>query len=223
MATRINQSTKKSTCLLKKKLARAYLLSIYWIMALYGQIHEFNSSEENIHDYLDRLSFYLEANDVTIEAKKRAVLLTVIGPQQFRLLKDLCAPSSPATKSFNELSKLLTDHHAPAPPKFLCRARFDGRTRQPNESISEYVAALRHLSEFCEFGDTLSDRLCEKFVTGVNSPDVQRKLLLETDLTLEKAIQLATSFQQSSDAARSLTPSAIHAVDSRSVNEHQPH
>ena len=190
MATRINQSTKKSTCLLKKKLARAYLLSIYWIMALYGQIHEFNSSEENIHDYLDRLSFYLEANDVTIEAKKRAVLLTVIGPQQFRLLKDLCAPSSPATKSFNELSKLLTDHHAPAPPKFLCRARFDGRTRQPNESISEYVAALRHLSEFCEFGDTLSDRLCEKFVTGVNSPDMQRKLLLETDLTLEKAIQL---------------------------------
>ena len=192
-------------------------------MALYGQIKEFNSNDETIHDYLDRLSFYLEANNVTIEAKKRAVLLTVIGPQQFRLLKDLCAPASLTTKSFNELSKLLTDHHAPTPSKFLCRARFDSRTRQPNESISEYVAALRHLSRFCEFGDTLSDRLCEKFVTGVNSPDIQRKLLLESDLKLEKAIQLAMSFQQSSDAARSLAPSEIHAVNSRLVNKHQPH
>ncbi len=70
-------------------------------MALYGQIKEFDANDEIIQDYLERLSFYLEANNVTIEAKKRAVLLTVIGPQQFRLLKDLCAPASLTTKSFN--------------------------------------------------------------------------------------------------------------------------
>ena len=53
-------------------------------MALYGQIKEFNQSEENIKDYLDRIEFYLEANSVTVNSKKRAILLTVIGPQQFR-------------------------------------------------------------------------------------------------------------------------------------------
>ena len=141
-------------------------------MTLYGQIKEFNQTEETIHDYLDRLCFYLEANEVTVDAKKRAVLLTVIGPQQFRLLKDLSAPAKPADKSFNELTKLLKDHHAPAPPKFMCRAKFDARSRHQGETIANYVAALRHLSEYCEFGDTLNDRLCEKFVTGVNNQNI---------------------------------------------------
>ena len=67
-------------------------------MALYSQIKEFNHTEETIYDSLDRLCFYLEANEVTVDAKKRAVLLTVIGPQQFRLLKDLSAPAKPTDK-----------------------------------------------------------------------------------------------------------------------------
>ena len=120
-------------------------------MALYGQIKEFNQAEENIKDYLDRVEFYLEANAVTDVPKKRAILLTVIGPQQFRLLKDLCAPDNPGTKTYEELCKMLKNHHAPPPPKFLCRAKFDSRTKQPGETIAEYVAALCRLSEFCEF------------------------------------------------------------------------
>ncbi|GFS27282.1 transposon Tf2-8 polyprotein [Elysia marginata] len=140
----------------------------------------------------------LEANDVITCTKKRAVLLTVIGPTQFRLLKDLTAPESPATKTYDELCQALKSHHAPKPPKYLCRAKFDQRTRQPNESISSFIAALRHLSEHCEFGSTLNERLCEKVVTGVNHVDIQRKLILETNLTLDKAIQIATSQLQSS-------------------------
>ena len=61
---------------------------------------------------------------------------------------------------------------------FLQRAKFDGRLRKDNESISEYAAALRKLSEHCQFGATLIDRLCERFVTGVNNNAIQRKLLL---------------------------------------------
>ena len=69
-------------------------------MALYGHIHEFNQTEENINGYLDRLDFYLEANNVSAPEKKRAILLSVVGPQQFRLLKDLAAPNKRAEKSF---------------------------------------------------------------------------------------------------------------------------
>ena len=97
-------------------------------MALYGHIGEFHQDEESIHNYLDRLSFYLEANAVEDVAKQRAILLTVIGPQQFRLLKDLCSPAKPADKTFQALCELLKNHHAPAPPKFLCRAQFEARS-----------------------------------------------------------------------------------------------
>ena len=185
-------------------------------MALYGHINEFNQTEENINDYLDRLDFYLEANNVSASEKKRAILLSVVGPQQFRLLKDLAAPSKPAEKSFQELCKLLKDHHAPSPPKFLSRAKFDARKRQPGESIANFVAALRHLSEHCEFGETLNDRLCEKFVTGLNNSDIQRKLILERDLTIDKAIHLAASMERSHEAAKAMGPPALNAVDHRS-------
>ena len=126
-------------------------------------------------------------------AKQRAILLTVIGPQQFRLLKDLCSPANPADKSFKELCDLLKNHHAPAPPKFLCRAQFEARSKKPDETIAQYVAALRHLSEYCEFGANLDERLCEKFVTGINSVEIQRKLMIEKNLTLDSAVELATS------------------------------
>ena len=95
----------------------------------------------------------------------------------------------------------------------MCRSKYDARSRHQGETIANYVAAVRHLSEYCEFGDTLNDRLCEKFVTGVNNQDIQRKLLLERSLTLDKAIQLATSIQQSSDAAKSLPPPTINAIE----------
>ena len=173
-------------------------------MALYGHINEFNQDQENIADYLDRLSFYLEANSVTEENKKKAILLTVIGPVQFRLLKDLSAPHTPKDKTYDELTKFLKDHHSPAPPKFLCRAKFEARCKQPNETISEFVAALRRLSEYCDFGTTLDERLTERFVTGIGNIEVQRKLILESDLNLEKAIQIATAMQQSVNAARSI-------------------
>ena len=35
------------------------------------------------------MEFYLQENSVSDEAKQRAILLTVVGPQQFILLKEL--------------------------------------------------------------------------------------------------------------------------------------
>ena len=135
-------------------------------MALCGHMIEFDSDQENIaYYYLDRLSFYLEAKVVTEEKQKKAILLTVIGPVQFRLLKDLSAPNTPKDKSYGDLIKFLKDNHSPAPPKLLCRAKFEARCKQPNETIAGFVAALRRLSEFSELGSILDGRLCEWFVT----------------------------------------------------------
>ena len=70
-------------------------------MVLYGHISDFKPSEGTINDYLDSLDFYLEANEVTKVSKKKAILLTVVGPQQFRLLKDLTLPEKPADKTMH--------------------------------------------------------------------------------------------------------------------------
>ena len=85
-------------------------------MALYGKITEFKPSEGTINDYFDRLDFFLEVNEVIEVSNNRAILLTVVGPQQFRLLKDLTAPEKPADKTYDALCLLLKQHREPEPP-----------------------------------------------------------------------------------------------------------
>ena len=80
-------------------------------MAWYSHITEFKPSEGTINNYIDSLDFYLEANKVTEVSKKRTVLQTVVGPQQFRLPKDLAAPEKPADKTYDALCLLLNQHH----------------------------------------------------------------------------------------------------------------
>ena len=115
----------------------------------------------------------------------------------------------------HSLCLLLKQHHEPEPPKFLQRAKFDARLRKDNESISEYVAALRKLREHCQFGAALSERLCERFATGVNNNEIQRKLLVEPDLTLDKAVTLAISINQTNEGAKALESGQVHAMSNK--------
>ena len=57
----------------------------------YGTTKEFNPDTEMISAYLERLQLYFEANEVA-NAKKLSVLLTVIGPKVYTLLRGLLAP-----------------------------------------------------------------------------------------------------------------------------------
>lgn len=173
-------------------------------MALFGKIDEFVPSKEKFSDYEERLQFYLEANSVTEDSKKRAILLTVIGAHQYRLLKDLCAPRLITEKSFTELCDILKRHHEPPPPKYLRRAVFEARVRQSSESVQAFVAELRKLAEHCDFGAQLEERLCEKFARGINNVEVQRKRLARSDLTLHQAVEIASTTMATTQAAKEL-------------------
>jgi len=110
-------------------------------MSLFGRIDEFVPTKEKFSDYEERLKFYFEANSVNDDSKQRAIFLTVIGAQQYRLLKDLCMPHTITDKSFQELCTLLRNHHEPPPPKFLRRATFEARTRQTGENVQTFITS----------------------------------------------------------------------------------
>ena len=53
-----------------------------------GRIEEFSPAQNDLESYTERLEQYFIANDVTSEAKKKtAVLLSVIGPKAYKVLK----------------------------------------------------------------------------------------------------------------------------------------
>ena len=54
-------------------------------------------------------NYYIEANGVE-DAKKVAVLLTVMGSKSYGLLRNLLAPGKPHEKTYDELVETLKGH-----------------------------------------------------------------------------------------------------------------
>ncbi|GFS16096.1 polyprotein [Elysia marginata] len=120
---------------------------------------------------------------------------------------------SPKEKSFTDICKLLTEHFNPTPPKFVQRKKFEERIRLPTETVQEFLVALKKLAEFCQFGNNLNERLLDRFVMGVNNEAVQKKLLQEDKLTIDKALSISQSMIESSKGAKSFkssSPMCLH-------------
>ena len=59
-------------------------------------------------------------------------------------------------------------HQNPKPNLISEKFKFSFYSRQPKESISEYMAELPRLIEFCDYVEALEDMLCNWLVCGVN-------------------------------------------------------
>ena len=104
-------------------------------------------------------------------------------------------PQRPAEKTYNELVEIVTKHYNPTPSVTIQRYKFNSRKRGKDESISDYVAALSKLSEFCLFGERLNDILRDRLILGVNHKKLQHRLLSEPDVTFAKSLQIARTME----------------------------
>ena len=93
------------------------------VAALIGNIGPVDEKSVKFSDYVGRFEAYVAANDIDNE-KKVNVFLAVIGPDAYNLLKNLCDPENPNTKTFTWLSQLLQEHFEPAPIVIAERHKF---------------------------------------------------------------------------------------------------
>ena len=76
--------------------------------------------------------------------------------------------------------------------------------------MSNYVAELRALAEFYNFGDSLELMLRDRLVCGINDETTQRLLLAEAELTYKKALEIATSQETASKNVQTLRGMQSH-------------
>jgi hypothetical protein len=169
-------------------------------MASYGNIEAYCVTDDWM-EYVERLEQYFCANGIDEEAKKRAILLSVCGKSTYSLIRSLLSPVKPDTKTFKQLSDLVAAHVCPKPSSIIQRYKFNTRVRQQGESVSAYLAALRSLSEHCEYGNKLEEMLRDRLVCGVMDDKIQRRLLSESDLTYDKATKLSLAMEQADKSA----------------------
>ena len=173
--------------------------------ALIGRLDPYESSE-SWTSYQERLEQYFLVNDIADE-KKTAALLTLLGEKSYGLLRNLTSPDKPSTKTFKELCDLLQAHLSPKPIVIAERFRFHKRNQVRGESVNDYMAVLRKLSEHCQFGTALNDTLRDRFVCGLNDETTQKKLLSMEACDLKKAIDVARAMETATKDAAELQSS----------------
>ena len=168
-----------------------------------GNLHEFRPEVERFTVYLERVKIFFAVNDIPTE-KKVPVFLNAVGGITYGVLRNLVAPDNPIDKTFEEIITKLTEHFDPKPLIIVERYHFHKRDQTAGESLAEYVAELRRLAAKCSFGTHLNDALRDRFVCGIRNENIQRGLLTEADLDLEKAIKKARAMEAAHTQAQSL-------------------
>lgn len=150
-------------------------------MSFIGNIEPFSPVQSDIASYMERMEQLFACNNVN-DDKKKAMFLTLIGAEAYRALKDLVSPDLPSSKTFDELKTTLVSHFNPKRLVIAERYKFYSAQQEPEEDIKSYATKLKNLSQHCDFNTFLNEALRDKFVCGLRSEAIKRKLLSEDNM-----------------------------------------
>lgn len=177
-----------------------------------GNIGPFDENTEQWNSYTERFDYFAKANGIDGD-KLVPAFLSVMGPKAYNLLRCLVQPDKPGTKGFDSIVATLAAHFSPKPLVIAERFRFHKRNQAEGESVAVFVAALRKLTEHCEFKDVLNDTIRDRLVCGLRCEAAQKRLLTESALTLDRAIEVSVSMELAAREAHQLSESGkLHKV-----------
>ena len=157
-------------------------------MAVYGILGPYNEEEELFGDYADRCDAFMEVNEISA-TKRVNLFLASVGPATYKLLKNLCSPHNPNSKTYAQLKEVLKGYYQPAPIVIAESHQFWTACQGEGESVSAFVVRLKKLSSTCNFGGFLEEALRDRLVSGLHPSRArtQRQLLTMKDLTFTTA------------------------------------
>ncbi|XP_077484226.1 uncharacterized protein LOC144094182 [Amblyomma americanum] len=100
---------------------------------LFAAPPQFDSNAETWTNYSERLESYFDANEITDDARKRAILITCLNPEVYGRLRSLLAPKKPRDEPYEAIIALLKQHLNPAPSEIYETYRFQTRVQKTGE------------------------------------------------------------------------------------------
>jgi len=180
---------------------------------------EFSFKPKDWPSWIQRFNRYRRAVKLDCEDEVRQIdaLLYAMGEKSENLFESLRLTTE-QRKKYDQVVKKFTDHFIPQRNIIHERSKFHSAV-QGSKSIEEFERELHSLAKYCEFKD-VDDQIRDRFVLGLCDVDVQSRLHLETDLTLDKAIQIAKQYEQIQDhMASSKTTHEVRYKQQRQMKE----
>ena len=158
------------------------------------------------------------ANQV-VANRKHAIFLTEVGPEVYSTLSNLLVQGKPKDTQFTDIVRILEKHYNPKPHEIAQSFYFGTRNKKSEESVGDYVLALKRLAVHCNYGEHLNWALRDRFVCGLNNPKVQNKLLNTEDLTFEKACSIAKIIEMADRNTQEFHPSSSDTIQVNKLTE----
>ncbi|CAG9104794.1 unnamed protein product [Plutella xylostella] len=146
--------------------------------------------------------------------KRRAILISTLNDDSFQLASNLVLPKKLEDVAYKDIVQVLDQHFTQKRCGFAERLHFYAAVQQASESHAQWAARLRGLAAHCSFKH-LEEALLDKFVMGMTA-GAEREKLFSMDigeLTLAKAVELASSVRTARAAAACAAPAAATTSD----------
>ena len=153
-------------------------------MATHGTLSAFDSSTTDWCSYTDQLNYYFIANKITTDKKKVTILLSACGQATFKTISSLVDADTLKGIKYNDLIQALSEHYDPAPSSIVQRFKFYSRVTAQGRVL------LTMLLPYDKLLDIVNQLVC-----GVNHQAIQKRLVTEKSLTVEKALEIAFSVE----------------------------
>lgn len=130
-----------------------------------GHVEPYDEKDDDWESYIERFELFVKCNN-SQKAQVVPTLLTLMGKNTYKTLKDLCTQEKPEQKTFEQIKDCLQSYFKPKPYIIISeRVKFNKRVQSKNESIQQYVKEIKKLSSNCKFGDVQMERLRDRLVS----------------------------------------------------------
>ncbi len=109
------------------------------------------------------------------------------------------------------MKSILKSHFAPKRLTIAEHYRFHNCMQAESESVSDFAANLKKLASTCNFGTFLPGALHDRFVCGLQSTSLQKKLLAD-DHTFQQALKVALNHEAAEKDVAGLNPKPADTV-----------
>ncbi|XP_046595336.1 uncharacterized protein LOC124294411 [Neodiprion lecontei] len=177
----------------------------------FGNIEPFRKGG-NWSAFVQQLEAFSMLNNIAAD-KKAALLLTQVSQEVFAEIPAICETETPLSLTYEALKEKLESHYQPKPNQQLQRFSFRARKQGRNESIRDFVTALRSLALKCQFQtNEINSQLKDQLITGVYNQRVRYELLkASADESFENLLRLAKTVELADAKAASLgTPNVVN-------------
>ncbi|XP_054279081.1 uncharacterized protein K02A2.6-like [Macrosteles quadrilineatus] len=138
---------------------------------------EYNS-EQLWEDYITRFELTcrvkgLGGANTEEQAARRDLLLANIGEEHLRALSDQMYPRAWEECTYDEVKEEANRLFKPTRTLFATRFEFERAIRKDGETFILFYNRLKSLARSCKYGDSLDERVRDRFAVGSNCPEFE--------------------------------------------------